>query len=138
MKKIYALFMTLCLVLSATAAPLAGTVKGSYPLNTKVVTSAKQLSLEASMQKAPAATQGMQYDATEGELIRYYNESDALSIDTTYASEGQLSIRIVASDNSDLLSLVLFAINHLNYHITTLEEVQRSKNLTFRIQHSVE
>ena len=109
MKKIYALFMTLCLVLSATAAPLAGTVKGSYPLNTKVVTSAKQLSLDATMQKAPAATQGLQYDATEGDLIRYYNESDALSIDTTYASEGQLSIRIVASDNSDLLSLVLFA-----------------------------
>ena len=109
MKKIYALFMTLCLVISATAAPLAGTVKGSYPLNTKVVTSAKQLSLDATMQKAPAATQGLQYDATEGDLIRYYNESDALSIDTTYASEGQLSIRIVASDNSDLLSLVLFA-----------------------------
>ena len=109
MKKIYALFMTLCLIISATAAPLAGTVKGSYPLNTKVVTSAKQLSLDATMQKAPAATQGLQYDATEGELIRYYNESDALSIDTTYASEGQLSIRIVASDNSDLLSLVLFA-----------------------------
>ena len=109
MKKIYALFMTLCLVLSATAAPLAGTVKGSYPLNTKVITSTKQLSLDATMQKAPAATQGMQYDATEGDLIRYYNESDALSIDTTYASEGQLSIRIVASDNSDLLSLVLFA-----------------------------
>ena len=109
MKKIYALFMMLCLVLSTTAAPLVGTVKGSYPLDTKVVTSAKQLSLEATMQKAPAATQGMQYDATEGELIRYYNESDALSIDTTYASEGQLSIRIVASDNSDLLSLVLFA-----------------------------
>ena len=109
MKKIYALFMMLCLVLSTTAAPLVGTVKGSYPLDTKVVTSEKQLSLEATMQKAPAATQGMQYDATEGELIRYYNESDALSIDTTYASEGQLSIRIVASDNSDLLSLVLFA-----------------------------
>ena len=42
MKKIYALFMTLCLVLSATAAPLAGTVKGSYPLNTKVVTPAEE------------------------------------------------------------------------------------------------
>ena len=109
MKKIYALFMTLCLIISATAGPLVGTVKGSYPLDTKVVTSTKQLALDASIKKAPAATQGMQYDATEGDLIRYYNESDALSIDTTYASEGQLSIRIVASDNSDLLSLVLFA-----------------------------
>ena len=109
MKKIYALFMTLCLVLSATAGPLVGTVKGSYPLDTKVVTSTKQLALDASIKKAPAATQGLQYDATEGELIRYYNESDVLSIDTTYASKGQLSIRIVASDNSDLLSLALFA-----------------------------
>ena len=108
MKKIYALFMTLCLVISATAAPLAGTVKGSYPLDTKVVTSAKQLSLEASMQKAPAATQGMQYDATEGELIRYYNESDNLAINADYLSDGQLSIRIGASDNSDVLSLVLW------------------------------
>ena len=108
MKKIYALFMTLCLVLSATAAPLVGTVKESYPLNTKEVVSTAKLSL-GTMQKAPAATQGLQYDAESGELIRYYNESDALSIDTTYASEGQLSIRIVASDNSDLLSLVLFA-----------------------------
>ena len=107
MKKIYALFMTLCLVLSATAAPLASTVK-STPLNTKKVATTEQLSL-GQMQKAPAATQGLQYDATEGELIRYYNESDALTIDTTYASEGQLSIRIVASDRSDMLSLVLFA-----------------------------
>ena len=109
MKKIYALFMTLCLVISATAAPLVGTVKKSYPLNEKEVVSEKQLSLGLSMKKAPAATQGMQYDATEGELIRYYNESDALTIDTTYASEGQLSVRLVASDRSDMLSLVLFA-----------------------------
>ena len=108
MKKIYALFMTLCLVLSATAAPLAGTVKGSYPLDTKVVTSAKQLSLEASMQKAPAATQGMQYDATEGDLIRYYNESDNLAINADYLSNGQLSIKMIASDYSDMLSLVLW------------------------------
>ena len=109
MKKIYALFMTLCLVISATAGPLVGTVKKSYPLNEKEVVSEKQLSLGLSMKKAPAATQGLQYDATEGELIRYYNESDALSIDTTYASKGQLSVRIIASDNSDMLSLVLFA-----------------------------
>ena len=108
MKKIYALFMTLCLVISATAGPLVGTVKGSYPLDTKVVTSAKQLSLDASIKKAPAATQGMQYDATEGELIRYYNESDNLAINADYLSDGQLSIRIGASDNSDLLSLVLW------------------------------
>ena len=107
MKKIYALFMMMCMVVCATATPLVGTVKTSYPLYPQEIVKAG-LSV-ASMQKAPVATQGMQYDATEGDLIRYYNESDALSIDTTYASEGQLSIRIVASDNSDLLSLVLFA-----------------------------
>ena len=107
MKKIYALFMTLCLMLSATAAPLAGTVKGSYPLDTKVVTSTKKLSM-GKMQKAPAATQGLQYDATEGELIRYYNESDVLNVDATYLSNGQLSIKMIASDYSDMLSLVLW------------------------------
>ena len=107
MKKIYALFMTLCLVLSATAAPLVGTVKESYPLNTKEVVSTAKLSL-GTMQKAPAATQGMQYDATEGELIRYYNESDALNVDATYLTNGQLSIKMIASDRSDMLSLVLW------------------------------
>ena len=108
MKKIYALFMTLCLVISATAGPLVGTVKGSYPLDTKVVTSTKQLALDASIKKAPAATQGLQYDATEGELIRYYNESDALNVDATYLANGQLSIKMIASDASDMLSLVLW------------------------------
>ena len=108
MKKIYALFMTLCLVISATAAPLVGIAKGSYPLNTKVITSTKRLSLDATMQKTPAATQGMQYDATEGELIRYYNESDALNVDATYLTNGQLSIKMIASDRSDMLSLVLW------------------------------
>ena len=107
MKKIYALFMTLCLVLSATAAPLVGTVKESYPLNTKEVVSTAKLSL-GTMQKAPAATQGLQYDATEGELIRYYNESDVLNVDATYLSNGQLSIKMIASDYSDMLSLVLW------------------------------
>ena len=106
MKKIYSFLMALCVALCASATSLQGIAKKSYPLYQPEVAKAE---LAPSMHKAPAATQGMQYDATEGELIRYYNESDALSIDTTYASEGQLSIRIVASDNSDLLSLVLFA-----------------------------
>ena len=94
--------MALCVALCASATPLQGLKKG-YQLLPSVA------ELATDMKKAPAATQGLQYDAEAGELIRYYNESDALSIDTTYASEGQLSIRIVASDNSDLLSLVLFA-----------------------------
>ncbi len=106
MKKIYALFMTLCLIISATAAPLVGTAKKSYPLYQPEVVKA-ELALDA-MQKAPAATQGLQYDAEAGELIRYYNETDLMTIDTTYISDGQLSVDIVASDLSDMLSLVLF------------------------------
>ena len=107
MKKIYALFMTLCLVISATAAPLAGVAKKSYPLYQPEVVKA-ELALDASMKKAPAATQGLQYDAESGELIRYYNETDLMTIDTTYIADGQLSVDIVASDLSDMLSLVLF------------------------------
>ena len=103
MKKIYSFLMVLCVALCANATPLQGLAKKGYQLLPSVA------ELATGMKKAPAATQGLQYDAEAGELIRYYNESDALSIDTTYASEGQLSIRIVASDNSDLLSLVLFA-----------------------------
>ena len=106
MKKIYALFMTLCLIISATAAPLVGTAKKSYPLYQPEVVKA-ELALDA-MQKAPAATQGLQYDAEAGELIRYYNETDQIAIDATYLADGQLNIDIVASDFSDMLSLVLF------------------------------
>ena len=106
MKKIYALFMTLCLIISATAAPLAGVAKKSYPLYQPEVVKA-ELALDA-MQKAPAATQGLQYDAEAGELIRYYNETDQIAIDATYLADGQLNIDIVASDLSDMLSLVLF------------------------------
>ena len=107
MKKIYALFMTLCLVISATAAPLTGVAKKSYPLYQPEVVKA-ELALDASMKKAPAATQGLQYDAEAGELIRYYNETDQMTIDTAYIADGQLSVDIVASDLSDMLSLVLF------------------------------
>ena len=106
MKKIYALFMTLCLIISATAAPLVGTAKKSYPLYQPEVVKA-ELALDA-MQKAPAATQGLQYDAEAGELIRYYNETDQIAIDATYLADGQLNIDIVASNLSDMLSLVLF------------------------------
>ena len=110
MKKIYALFMTLCLVISATAAPLAGVAKKSYPLYQPEVVKA-ELALDASMKKAPAATQGMQYDAEAGELIRYYNETDAVEITTDYVADGQLYIDIMASDYSDYLSLLLFVEN---------------------------
>ena len=106
MKKIYALFMTLCLVISATAAPLAGVAKKSYPLYQPEVVKA-ELALDA-MQKAPAATQGLQYDAEAGELIRYYNETDQIAIDADYLSQGNLYIDIMAGDYSDYLSLLLF------------------------------
>ena len=106
MKKIYALFMTLCLVFSATAAPLAGVAKKSYPLYQPEVVKA-ELALDA-MQKAPAATQGLQYDAEAGELIRYYNETDQIAIDADYLSQGNLYVDIMAGDYSDYLSLLLF------------------------------
>ena len=106
MKKIYALFMTLCLVISATAAPLAGVAKKSYPLYQPEVVKA-ELALDA-MQKAPAATQGLQYDAEAGELIRYYNETDVMDVNTDYIADGNLYIDIMASDYSDYLSLLLF------------------------------
>ena len=106
MKKIYALFMTLCLIISATAAPLVGTAKKSYPLYQPEVVTA-ELALDA-MQKAPAATQGLQYDAEAGELIRYYNETDQIAIDADYLAQGNLYVDIMAGDYSDYLSLLLF------------------------------
>ena len=106
MKKIYALFMTLCLIISATAAPLVGTAKKSYPLYQPEVVKA-ELALDA-MQKAPAATQGLQYDAEAGELIRYYNETDQIAIDADNLSQGHLYVDIMAGDYSDYLSLLLF------------------------------
>ena len=106
MKKIYALFMTLCLIISATAAPLAGVAKKSYPLYQPEVVKA-ELALDA-MQKAPAATQGLQYDAEAGELIRYYNETDQIAIDADYLAQGNLYVDIMAGDYSDYLSLLLF------------------------------
>ena len=105
MKKIYALFMTLCLIISATAAPLAGVAKKSYPLYQPEVVKAE---LASSMHKAPAATQGLQYDAEAGELIRYYNETDQIAIDADYLAQGNLYIDIMAGDKSDYLTLLLF------------------------------
>ena len=105
MKKIYALFMTLCLIISATAAPVVGTAKKSYPLYQPEVVKAE---LAPSMHKAPAATQGLQYDAEAGELIRYYNETDQIAIDADYLAQGNLYIDIMAGDYSDYLSLLLF------------------------------
>ena len=106
MKKIYSFLMALCVALCASATPLQGIAKKTYPLYQPEVVKA-ELALDA-MQKAPAATQGLQYDAEAGELIRYYNETDQIAIDADYLSEGNLYVDIMAGDYSDYLSLLLF------------------------------
>ena len=106
MKKIYSFLMALCVALCASATPLQGIAKKTYPLYQPEVVKA-ELALDA-MQKAPAATQGLQYDAEAGELIRYYNETDQIAIDADYLSQGNLYVDIMAGDYSDYLSLLLF------------------------------
>ena len=116
MKKIYALFMTLCLIISATAAPLAGVAKKSYPLYQPEVVKA-ELALDA-MQKAPAATQGLQYDAEAGGLTRYYNETDLMEITTDYVAEsGELYIDLMAADQSDYTQLLLYVEDTVEFSI---------------------
>ena len=105
MKKIYSLVMALCVVLCANATPLQGLKKG-YQLLPSVA------ELATGMKKAPAATQGLQYDATGGELTRYYNETDNLEVITEYVAQyGELYIQMMASDKSDCAQLVLFVKN---------------------------
>ena len=105
MKKIYSFLMALCVALCASATPLQGISKKSYPLYQPEVVKAE---LAPSMHKAPAATQGLQYDAEAGELIRYYNETDQIAIDADYLAQGNLYIDIMAGDKSDYLTLLLF------------------------------
>lgn len=97
--------MALCVALCASATPLQGISKKSYPLYQPEVVKAE---LAPSMHKAPAATQGLQYDAEAGELIRYYNETDQIAIDADYLAQGNLYIDIMAGDKSDYLTLLLF------------------------------
>lgn len=105
MKKIYSFVMALCVVLCANATPLQGLKKG-YQLLPSVA------ELATGMKKAPAATQGLQYDATGGELTRYYNETDNLEVITEYVAQyGELYIQMMASDKSDCAQLVLFVKN---------------------------
>lgn len=105
MKKIYSFLMALCVALCASATPLQGISKKSYPLYQPEVVKAE---LAPSMHKAPAATQGLQYDAEAGELIRYYNETDQIAIDADYLAQGSLYVDIMAGDQSDYLTLLLF------------------------------
>ena len=52
---------------------------------------------------------GLQYDMTEGEVNREYDFNDELTITTDYVAEyGELYVGIIASDMSDLVSLMFF------------------------------
>ena len=105
MKKLYTLALSLCMVLGAVANP-ALVSRNNYQLLPSLSTS--DVELAPSVKKAPAATQGLQYDAEAGELIRYYNETDQITIDADYLSQGNLYVDIMAGDYSDYLSLLLF------------------------------
>ena len=105
MKKLYTFALSLCMVLGAVANPTLVS-RNNYPLCPSLPTS--DVELAPSMKKAPAATQGLQYDAEAGELIRYYNETDQITIDADYLSQGNLYVDIMAGDYSDYLSLLLF------------------------------
>lgn len=106
MKKLYTLALSLCMVLGAVANPTVGTPRNAYQLNPSLTTPAFELA--PGLKKAPAATQGLQYDAEAGELIRYYNETDQIMIDADYLAQGNLYVDIMAGDKSDYLSLLLF------------------------------
>lgn len=116
MKKIYSFLMALCVALCASATPLQGIAKKSYPLYQPEVVKA-ELALDA-MQKAPAATQGLQYDAEAGGLTRYYNETDLMEITTEYVAEyGELYIDLRSSDQSDHTQLLLFVEDTVEFSI---------------------
>ena len=105
MKKIYTLALSLCMAFGAVANPRLVS-HNNYQLLPSLSTS--DMELAPGLKKAPAATQGLQYDAEAGELIRYYNETDQITIDADYLSQGNLYVDIMAGDKSDYLSLLLF------------------------------
>lgn len=95
--------MALCVALCASATPFQGLVKQDLKLHHSVAEFA------TGIHKAPAATQGLQYDAEAGSLTRYYNETDKLDVTTEYVAEyGELYVDVMAADKSDCLSLLLF------------------------------
>ena len=93
--------MALCVVLCANATPLQG-LKKSYQLLPSVA------ELATGIEKAPAATQGLQYDATAAINVTY-NSADMLVVTTDYISQGQVYIDVIAADYSSSTSLLLFA-----------------------------
>ena len=105
MKKIYALFMVMCMFVCATANPTVGTPRNAYQLSPKSANLTFELA--PGLKKAPAATTGLQYDATEAIEVTY-NASDVLEVTTDYISEGQVYIDVIAADYSSSTSLLLF------------------------------
>jgi hypothetical protein len=115
MKKLYTLALSLCMVLGAVANPTLVS-RNNYQLLPSLSTS--DVELAPSVKKAPAATQGLQYDAEAGNLVRYYNETDLMEITTDYVEQyGELYIDILAGDNTDCLSLLLFVEDTVEFSI---------------------
>jgi hypothetical protein len=113
MKKLYTLALSLCMVLGAVANPTVAS-RNNYQLLPSLSTS--DVELAPSVKKAPAATQGLQYDAETGNLVRYYNETDLMEYEYV-AEAGQLYIDFMASDNSDYTSLLFFVEDTVEFSI---------------------
>ena len=105
MKKLYTLVLSLCMVLGAVANPTVGTPRNAYQLSPKSANLTFELA--PGMKKAPAATTGLQYDATEAIEVTY-NAGDILEMNTNYISQGQVYIDVIAADYSSSTSLLLF------------------------------
>lgn len=105
MKKLYTLALSLCMVLGAVANPTVGTPRNAYQLSPKSANLTFELA--PGLKKAPAATTGLQYDATEAIEVTY-NAGDILEVTTDYISQGQVYIDVIAADYSSSTSLLLF------------------------------
>ena len=105
MRKIYALFMVMCMFVCATANPTVGIPRNAYQLSPKSANLTFELA--PGLKKAPAATTGLQYDATEAIEVTY-SAGDALEVNTDYISQGQVYIDVIAADLSSSTSLLLF------------------------------
>lgn len=105
MKKLYTLALSLCMVLGAVANPTVGTPRNAYQLSPKSANLTFELA--PGIKKAPAATTGLQYDATEAIEVTY-NAGDILEVTTDYISQGQVYIDVIAADYSSSTSLLLF------------------------------
>lgn len=105
MKKLYTLVLSFCMVLGAVANPTVGTPRNAYQLSPKSANLTFELA--PGMKKAPAATTGLQYDATEAIEVTY-NAGDILEVTYDYISQGQVYIDVIAADYSSSIALLLF------------------------------